>query len=81
MKAALAAAYPDVRPRAVSVWAGILLRFAFALQPGDLVVHPYRPDATVAIGRVTGGYAWLEAAPSPGSSSPGTSWNGVLAAA
>jgi predicted Mrr-cat superfamily restriction endonuclease len=58
MKAALAAAYPDARPPAIAVWAGILVRFAFVMAPGDLVVHPTKADATINIGRVTGPYRW-----------------------
>ena len=63
LKAALAEAYPEARPRALPVWAGVLLRFAFEMAVGDLVVHPVKADSTLAIGRVAGGYAWRPDAP------------------
>jgi predicted Mrr-cat superfamily restriction endonuclease len=63
IKAALAEAYPDAKPRAIPVWAGVLLRFAFEMQPGDLVVHPCKADSTLAFGRVAGGYEWVREAP------------------
>lgn len=44
MKARLAATYPDAKPGAIPVWAGILRRFAFEMGEGDLVVAPYKPD-------------------------------------
>lgn len=63
MKAALAEAHPDAKPRAIPVWAGVLLRFAFEMEPGDLVVHPCKADATLRFGRVAGGYRWDAGAP------------------
>jgi restriction system protein len=63
MKAAVAAAYPDVKPGAVRLWAGLLLRFAFEMQPGDLVVHPHKPDSTVNVGRIDGDYRFEVGAP------------------
>ncbi len=56
LKAALAAAYPDDKPRAIAGWAGILLRFADEITEGDVIVAPYRPDSTINIGVVTGPY-------------------------
>ena len=58
MKAAVASAYPGAKPGAIPVWAGVLLRFAFEMEPGDVVVHPDKADATVSIGRVEGDYFW-----------------------
>jgi restriction system protein len=63
MKAALAEAYPDAKPRAIPVWAGVLLRFAFGMRVGDLVVHPCKADSTLAFGRVAGDYRWDADAP------------------
>jgi len=63
MKAAVAAAYPDAKPGAIPVWAGVLLRFAFEMQPGDVVVHPHKADATISIGTVEGDYWWQADAP------------------
>lgn len=48
--------YPGVKPGAVPVWAGILYRFAFEMQPDDVVVAPYRPDSTLNFGVVVGPY-------------------------
>jgi predicted Mrr-cat superfamily restriction endonuclease len=63
LKAALSEAYPDAKPGAIPVWAGVLLRFAFEMRPGDLVVHPCKADSTLAFGRVAGGYVWERSAP------------------
>ena len=63
MKAALAEAYADAKPRAIPVWAGVLLRFAFEMEPGDLVVHPCKADSTLSFGRVAGDYRWDAEAP------------------
>lgn len=62
LKASLAVVYPDRKPMSVANWAGTLLRFRDAMQPGDIVVAPYRPDSTINIGVITGGYAFDAAA-------------------
>lgn len=58
MKAAVAAAYPSAKPKAIPIWAGLMRRFAFEMQPGDLVVYPQKADSTVNIGRIEGAYRW-----------------------
>ena len=63
LKSALADAYPDAKPRAIPVWAGVLVRFALELQVGDLVVHPCKADSTLSFGRVSGDYRWDAQAP------------------
>lgn len=63
LKAALAAKYPDDKPRAIAAWAGTLLRFADEISEGDVVVAPYRPDSTINIGIVTGPYEFHPEAP------------------
>jgi restriction system protein len=63
MKIAVAMAYPEAKPGAVRVWAGILLRFTFEMQPGDLVIYPHRPDSTLNFGRIEGDYYWDTEAP------------------
>jgi restriction system protein len=63
LKAALAEAYPDRKPRAIPNWAGILWRFRDEMQPGDLVVAPYKPDSTINIGIVSGPYTYVADAP------------------
>jgi restriction system protein len=56
LKAALAGAYPDRKPRAIAGWAGILSRFRDEMQVGDVVVAPYKPDSTINIGVIAGDY-------------------------
>jgi restriction system protein len=56
MKRAVELAYPDAKPGAVPVWAGVLLRFAFDMQVGDVIVAPYRADSTLNFGVVDGPY-------------------------
>lgn len=56
LKEHLASVYPDRKPMAVAAWAGSLLRFRDAMQPGDVIVAPYRPDSTINIGIITGDY-------------------------
>jgi restriction system protein len=56
IKASVAAAYPDAKPRAIPAWTGILLRFAFETEPGDLVIYPYKPDSTLNLGRIKDDY-------------------------
>jgi restriction system protein len=62
MKAAVAEAYPDAKPGAIPVWAGVLMRFAFRMRPGDIVVHPSKADSTLNFGRIEGGYYWKPSA-------------------
>jgi restriction system protein len=57
-KAAFRAAYPDYKEGAIPVAAGVLYRFVHEMRPGDLVVYPYKPDSTLAFGRITGDYRW-----------------------
>ena len=59
LKAALAATYPDRKPGAIATWAGILSRFRDEMQPGDVVVAPYKPDSTINIGIVAGPYTYV----------------------
>lgn len=61
LKAKLQAVLPDAKPRAVALWAGVLLRFRDEIQPGDVIVAPYKPDSTINIGVVTGEYEFVTA--------------------
>jgi restriction system protein len=63
VKQALAAARPNAKAGAIPVWAGVLLRFAFQMKPGDLVIYPYRPDSTLNFGRIEGDYFFDSTAP------------------
>lgn len=56
VKKRISEVYPDAKPGAIPVWAGVLLRFRFAMQPGDYVIDPYKPDSTLNFGRVIGDY-------------------------
>ena len=58
-KAALAGAYPNDKPGAVPVKAGILYRFAKEINVGDVIVYPSRPDRLVNIGLISGDYSFL----------------------
>ena len=60
LKAALSDVYPHKGLRTFATWAGVLARFAGDIQIGDVVVHPHRPDSTVAIGVVIGDYEFSE---------------------
>jgi len=62
LKDKLSEVLPDAKPRAVALWAGILLRFRDEIQPGDIVVSPYKPDSTINIGVVTGDYEFVSTA-------------------
>lgn len=57
-KAAFAKAYPQDKPGAVPVKAGVLYRFANEMRTGDVVVYPSRSDRLVKIGMVSGDYAF-----------------------
>lgn len=54
LKAAVSSAYPEAKPGAIPVWAGVLLRFGFEMAVGDLVVAPQKRDSTISLGRITG---------------------------
>ena len=56
LKQRIASVRPEAKPGAIPVWAGVLLRFRFQMQPGDLVIYPYKPDSTLSFGRITGEY-------------------------
>jgi len=57
-KAAVAGGYPQIKPGAIPVYAGILYRFAHEMQPGELVVYPSKIDFQFHIGRIEGDYAF-----------------------
>lgn len=63
MKALVATQYPAIKPGAIPVWAGTLLRFGYELKVGDLVVYPYRPDSTLNFGRIASDYFYDATAP------------------
>jgi restriction system protein len=63
MKVRVASAYPDIKPGAIPGTAGTLLAFAYRMQPGDLVVYPYKPDSTLNFGRIETDYYYEAEAP------------------
>ncbi len=56
-KNAFARAYPDAKPGAVPVHAGVLYRYVSEMTEGDIVVYPSKADRVVNIGRV-GSYSF-----------------------
>lgn len=58
LKRRLAESRTEAKPGAIPVWAGVLLRFAFEMKPGDLVIYPYKPDSTLSFGRIEGDYSY-----------------------
>jgi restriction system protein len=56
MKARVAQDVLGIKPGAVPNAAGVLLKFAFRMKPGDLVVYPYKPDSTLNFGRIASPY-------------------------
>lgn len=58
LKLALQAAYPEAKAGAIPVWAGILLRFAFEMKPGDVVIAPHKADSTLNFGIITSEYEY-----------------------
>lgn len=55
--------FPAAKPGAIPVWTGILYRFAFEMQKGDLVIAPYKADSTLNFGVVDGPYEYDDRAP------------------
>ena len=58
LKRRLASAYPWESAGTIAAWTGVLRRFAFDPELGDLVVHPDRPSRTLSIGRIASDYLW-----------------------
>ncbi len=62
MKAKVAQVYAGAKSGAIPVWAGVILRFTYEMEVGDLVVYPYKPDGTLNFGRIEGDYYHDESA-------------------
>lgn len=58
IKTELTNSYPDAKPRTIAAWAGVLLRFAFEPEVGELLAHPERASSTVSVGRIDSEYFW-----------------------
>lgn len=61
-KAAFAKTYPQDKPGAVPVKAGVLYRFVNEMRIGDVVVYPSKSDRLVKIGIITGDYEFAPSA-------------------
>jgi hypothetical protein len=60
LKALLAEKYPEAKSAAIPGWAGMLIRFIYEMQPGDLVVYSGKADESFNIGRITGEYEYRD---------------------
>lgn len=58
IRAALRENLPEAKEGSIRVWSEILLRFAFEMEPGDLVVSPNKTNRTLNFGRITGDYGY-----------------------
>jgi len=58
LKARLVEEYPEAKPGAIPVWAGVLNKFAFVMEVGDIVVAPQKRDRTIAIGVISSDYRY-----------------------
>jgi restriction system protein len=56
LKSQLAATYPTKKPGAIPGDAGVLIRFAEEMQPGDYVISPQKSDRTINCGIVDGDF-------------------------
>ena len=54
IKTKLLAVYPEAKKRAISIWAGVLFRFAHEMQPGDGIIYPSKSDRMINLGIVEG---------------------------
>lgn len=57
-KAKVAVQYAHRKPGVIPNFAGQLLRFAYTMQPDDLVIYPCKRDRQVHIGRIAGDYEY-----------------------
>jgi restriction system protein len=58
LKAKLVKCYPERKAGAIPVDAGLLLRFAYEMKKGDVVVYPSKIDRQVHIGQIEGDYIY-----------------------
>ncbi|MBC9958376.1 restriction endonuclease [Yimella sp. cx-51] len=63
LKVLLQQTFPEAKAGAIPVWAGILLRFAFEMRPGDIVISPYKADSTLNFGVIDGPYEFIQSEP------------------
>lgn len=75
-KAAIAEKLPEAKKGAHPVYAGILYRFAYEMQAGDIVVYPSKHDRMVNVGRLTGEISYLADDPDEYPNKRGVEWLG-----
>lgn len=63
IREALRAFYPDAKPGAFPVWAGVMRRFVYTMAPGDYVIAPDKATRTLNFGQITGPYEYVPGAP------------------
>lgn len=63
LKVLLTQTYPDVKPGAIPVWAGVLWRFIEEMKVGDYVISPNKADRTLNFGIIDGPHYYEESAP------------------
>src|SRR5262245_53301039 len=56
LKLRLAATYPNAKPGAIPVWAGVVARFMDDMQIGDYIISPNKADRTLNVGRIASEY-------------------------
>jgi restriction system protein len=52
-------AYPNKKQISTAIDAGQLFRFAYEIQPGDLIIYPSKRDREVHMGRIDGNYFFV----------------------
>src|SRR4051812_49252224 len=60
IKRIVVSTYPEEPERRRGNWAGQIWAFAVAMKPGDIVIVPRKTAPAVAIGEITGPYAFDE---------------------
>ncbi|UOQ57031.1 restriction endonuclease [Leucobacter allii] len=63
IKRVLADQEPNAKQRSIANQAGVLFRFRDEMRVGDTVIAPYKPDSTINIGVIIGGYEYVVDAP------------------
>ncbi|NNU15286.1 restriction endonuclease [Parvularcula sp. ZS-1/3] len=63
MKAAMETHYPDAKPGAQRLWAGIVHRFLHVLKIGDGIVYPSKHDRMLNLGVIDSSYTYHPQAP------------------
>ncbi len=76
LRAAMAARYPNAKPKTIMNWASQVWPFAHEMAKGDLVVVPLKTQRTVQIGEIVGDYTFEASGPDPFYHSRSVNWIG-----